>query len=97
MPHLASFWAVDIIIAVASAVLMLWAFLFYYGRARKVTSSFSVGLTLFAVLFVVQNIVAIFFYFDLATRYSTDVALPMLTINGLGLGAFAALVLVVRR
>ena len=97
MPPLSSFWTVDIMVAVASAILMLWAFVLYYGRARRVTSSFSVGLTIFAVIFLVQNLVAIFFYFDLAAKYSNDVALPMLTINGLGLGAFATLVLVVRR
>ena len=97
MPSLASVWTIDILVAVASAILMMWAFAFYYGRARKLTSSFSVGLTLFTVLFLVQNIVAIFFYFELATKYSAEVAVPMLTINGLGLGAFATLVLVVRR
>lgn len=97
MPPLISVWTIDIVVAVVSTILMLWAFLFYYDRARKITSSFSVGLTLFTVLFLIQNLVAIFFYFELAARYSADVALPMLTINGIGLAAFATLVLVIRR
>lgn len=97
MPPLASIWTIDIVVAVVSAILMLWAFAFYYGKARKMTSSFSVGLTLFTVIFLLQNLVAVFFYFQLAQNYSADVALPMLTLNGLGLAAFATLVWVIRR
>ncbi|MDG6974438.1 MAG: hypothetical protein JRM95_06365, partial [Nitrososphaerota archaeon] len=59
-----SIWTIDIVVAVASAVLMLWAFAFYYGRAKSVASSFSVGLTLFTAIFLVQNLLAVFFYFQ---------------------------------
>ncbi|MDG6954865.1 MAG: hypothetical protein JRN33_07810 [Nitrososphaerota archaeon] len=97
MPPFTSFWTIDIVVAVASAVLMFWAVIFYYRRARTLTSSFSVGLTLFTVIFLVQNLLAVFFYFQLAQTYSADVALPMLALNGLGLAAFATLVWVIRR
>lgn len=97
MAGLASLWTVDVVVAVASAVLMLWALAFYYGRARRVPSVFSVGLTIFTVIFLVQNLLAIVFYFQLAQTYSADVALPMLTLNGLGLAAFATLVWIIRR
>lgn len=97
MAPLASIWTIDIVVAVASAILMLWAFAFYFRRAKSVTSSFSLGLTLFTVLFLIQNLLAILFYFQLAQSYSADVALPMLTLNGIGLAAFATLVWVIWR
>ncbi|MDG6964964.1 MAG: hypothetical protein JRN54_09350 [Nitrososphaerota archaeon] len=97
MPPLASIWTVDIVVAVASAVLMVWALSFYYGRARRVRSAFSVGLTVFVLIFVIQNVMAVFFYFQLAQTYSADVALPMLALNGLGLAAFVTLVWIIRR
>ena len=97
MPPFVSIWTIDIVVAVASAILMLWAFAFYYGRAKSVASSFSVGLTLFTAIFLVQNLLVVFFYFQLAQNYSADVALPMLTLNGLGLAAFATLIWVIRR
>ncbi|MEM0286830.1 MAG: hypothetical protein QXG05_01495 [Nitrososphaerota archaeon] len=97
MPFLASIWTIDIIVALASAVLMVYAFLFYFGKARKMSSSFSLGLTAFTGIFVLQNLIAVFFYYQLAKEYSADVALPMLALNGLGLMAFAVLVWVIRR
>jgi hypothetical protein len=97
MSPINSLWTLDILVAAASAALMLWAFSFYYERARRITSGFSVGLAIFAGLFLVQNLAAVFFYYELAMKYSADVALPLLTINGLSLGAFATLVWVVRR
>ncbi len=97
MPQLASIWTVDIVVAFVSAILMLWACAFYYRKARKMASSFSIGLTLFTVLFVVQNVLAVVFYFRLAENHAADVAFPMLTLNALGLGAFATLVWIIRR
>ncbi len=92
-----SVWTADIVVALASAALLLWIFVFYYNKARKMTSSFSVGLASFAAIFLVQNLLAVVFYFQLARTYPVEVALPMLALNGLSLAAFATLAWLIRR
>ena len=87
-----SFWVANIIVSMIS-VLVLAGLLFVYGKNfRSIRSTFSVGLVLFAVLFLVQSVAQIAFCIDLAgAGYKLDVAMPMLALNIAELSGFIVL------
>ncbi|MHB8567961.1 MAG: hypothetical protein ACYC9U_12800 [Nitrososphaerales archaeon] len=86
-----SLWMLDILISVATAFILVWLFAFYYRRLKEVRSRFTIGLALFCLIFLIQNVVAILIYYRLADVYSADVALPLLALGSLELAAFSAL------
>lgn len=88
-------WALNIGIAVASLVLLAGVLYVYARNFRECRSSFALGLTVFAGLFAVQNVLACFFYLDMGMAGVADqAALPMLVLSGAELGALAALFVV---
>ena len=95
--HLLSIWTVDVFVALASVLVLGWLFGFYYRRVKEVKSRFTVGLAIFCLIFLAQNLVAVMIYFRLAEAYSIDVALPLLALNILGLIGFMILTWVVRQ
>ena len=77
-----SFWIANMIMSAISIVVLSGLLLVYANSFRTVKSTFSVGLVLFALLFVLQNIAAIALYMSMAAAgYSLDVAMPMLALN----------------
>ncbi len=87
-----SFWVANMIVSAVSVV-VLAALLFVYGKNfRAIRSTFSVGLVLFAVLFLVQSVASIAFYVYMANAgYTLGVAMPMLALNIAELSGFAVL------
>ncbi len=90
-----TFWLLDIVVGSVSVALLL-VLLFLYGRnLRQVRGPFAWGLFLFALLFLVENLVGIFAYLRMdAEGYGIDIALPMLYINIVEAAAFGVLVLI---
>ena len=90
---LGTFWALNIAFAAISAALLV-ALLYIYGRnATQIKSKFTVGLVLFAVLFLVQNVAGMWIYLSMNNAgMKADVAVPMLLLNVTETGALGALV-----
>ncbi|MFA5895504.1 MAG: hypothetical protein WC985_01185 [Thermoplasmata archaeon] len=57
------FWALSIAIAAVSSVLLLGLLSVYVRNHRELRSPFTLGLIFFAVLFLVQNLGSIYFYY----------------------------------
>jgi len=86
------FWIANMIVSAVSIIVLSGLLLVYASNFRTIKSTFSVGLVLFAVLFLVQNIAAIALYLSMATaEYGLPVAMPMLALNISELGGFAVL------
>ena len=87
-----SFWIVNMVVSAISIVVLSALLLVYAKNFRSIKSTFSVGLVVFAVLFLVQNIAAIALYVSMAAAgYGLPVAMPMLALNVAELGGFAVL------
>jgi|SRR6266545_3965377 len=85
-------WALNIVLAGVSAVLLV-ALLYVYGRnARQVRSKFTLGLVVFALLFLVQNLAGMWIYLAMNDAgMKGDVAVPMLLLNVTETGALGTL------
>jgi hypothetical protein len=78
------FWLADIALVSVNAILMAILVVTYFRNFNKVRSKFVIGLMTFSVLLFLENLVAAYFYFDLAQSYGPPVAAPLLIINILG-------------
>ena len=87
---------IDVILAGAS-IAVLAGLLYLYGtNFRTLRSPLSLGLLVFATLFLVGNVAALLFYLSLNDRLAgtglgADVAMPMLVLNTVELVGFATL------
>lgn len=97
MIHILSVWFLDIAIAMATSAILVWIFAFYYKRVQKMRTTFTIGLSVFSFIFLLQNILSIPIYYDLARVYGNDIALPFLALESLELLGFLALSWVVRQ
>jgi len=86
------FWALNIAFAAVSAVLLV-ALLTVYGRnASQIKSKFTLGLVLFAVLLLVENVMGMWVYMSMNNASEgPNVAIPMLVLNVAETGALATL------
>jgi len=86
------FWIVNMVVSAISIIVLAGLLLVYANNFRSIKSTFSVGLVLFAILFLVQNIAAIALYLSMATQdYGLAVAMPMLALNIAELTGFGVL------
>jgi hypothetical protein len=88
-------WEMNIYVGSVSVALLI-VLSFIYGRnLRRVRSPFALGLLMFALLFLVENVVAIFSYMDLwGQGFGPEVALPMLYLNLAEVAAFSVLAVI---
>jgi len=92
-------WMIDLVLASASIIVLVVLLYLYRANFRSLRSPLSLGLILFAALFLLENLAAIYFYFawneSLSnTGYGASVAMPMLLLNAVELVAFSTLLLV---
>jgi len=86
------FWIVNMVVSAISIIVLAGLLLVYANNFRSIKSTFSVGLVLFAILFLVQNMAAIALYLSMATQdYGLAVAMPMLALNIAELTGFGVL------
>lgn len=92
---LGTFWALNIALAGVSAAILA-VLVYVYGRnARRIRSKFTLGLLLFAALFLIQNLAGMWIYMSMNDAgMKADVALPMLVLNVTEMGGLAALAIV---
>ena len=87
-----SFWIANMVVSSIGIVLLSGLLLVYAKNFREVRSTFSIGLVLFALLFLLQNVAAVALYLSMATQaYSVSIAATMLVLNLAELGGFAVL------
>lgn len=88
-----SFWIANMILSAVSVIVLSGLLLVYAKNFRSIKSTFSVGLVLFGVLFLIQNIAAVGLYMSMAAsgRYGLDMAMPMLALNASQLVGFGVL------
>ena len=95
--RLLSVWSLDIAIAVATSLILIWIFAFYYRRVKEVRTTFTIGLSVFSFIFLLQNVLAIPTFMVLSRAYGNDIAIPFLALESLELLGFVALSWVVRQ
>ncbi len=81
----------NIALVFINAILMATLLFVYVKNFGHMRSSFIIGLMAFAILFLANNLVAAYVYFDLAKAYGASVATPLLIINVIGTLGFATL------
>jgi len=87
-----SLWTVNIVVGVAASVALAGLLRFYVRTYRKVATAFGLSLIAFATLLLAQNVIAVYSYVSLQSQgFTADVALPMLLLNALELGALLVL------
>ncbi|MCI4371558.1 MAG: hypothetical protein L3J78_02815 [Thermoplasmata archaeon] len=85
-------WMVDVVLALASVGVLVGLLYIYVGNYLVVRSPFSLGLIVFAALFLAENLAAMYFYVAMAGGgEGPSVAMPMLTLNAAELVGFATL------
>lgn len=97
MIQLLSVWFLDIAIAIATSIILVWIFSFYYRRVKEMRTTFTIGLSVFSFIFLLQNLLAIPTLYILSRAYGNDIALPFLALESLELLGFIALSWVVRQ
>ncbi len=85
-------WLLDILVGSVSVVFLSILLVIYGRNLRQLRSPFAVGLVLFALLFLVENVVGIVTYLQMdAHGIGSEAALPMLYLNVVEAAAFGVL------
>lgn len=87
---------IDIVLAATSSAVLVGLLFIYGSNFRTLRSPLSVGLIVFAVAFLIGNLVAVYFYVSLndslsGTGLGPSVAMPMLFLNVLELAGLSTL------
>ena len=64
---------ITIILTVMGSLLLILLLMIYFKTLKKVKSSFTIGLLVFAILFLFQNLLSLFFYFTMINYYTKQV------------------------
>ena len=56
-----------------STILLLGLIYVYYKNLRKIKSNFTMGLLIFAILFLIQNIVSLYYFITMMDYYVPEV------------------------
>lgn|GEM_PF-712207 len=91
-------WMLNIALAAAAAALLLGLVIVYGRNARDIRSRFTIGLLVFGLAFLAQNVLAIWVYVSMNDQFlGANVAMPLLVLNAASLAGFSALFLVTWR
>lgn len=87
---------IDVVLAAASIAVLVGLLYVYGTNFRTLRAPLSLGLLIFAAMFLVGNLAAIFFYVSWneslsGTRFAADVAMPIVILNTVQLAGFIAL------
>lgn len=84
-------WEINIVLGGVGIALLL-ALLYVYARnLREIRTPFGLGLLVFALLFLLENVVSIITYFAWWGIHGADIALPMMYIRVAEVAAFGVL------
>src|SRR5207247_9075266 len=99
---LGTLWMIDLGLAAASIVVLALLLVIYRSNFRSLQSPLSFGLIVFAALFLLENLAAMYFYLScndsLSTSgYAGSVAMPMPILNTVATVALPTLTLLPSR
>lgn len=78
-------------------IIILCLLLFIYLKnLRSIKSKFTIGLVLFVTVFLIQNIVAAYFYFTMMDLYAQGTELPVLLLTIMQTLAFIIFLFITR-
>jgi len=77
------FWVANITLAAVNVAVIAGVLYIYASNFGPLKSKLALGLIIFAGVLVLQNIVAMFMYWQLAQQYAAAVATPILVITAL--------------
>ena len=78
-----NFW-----LAVINVVLLIYLAVVHIRMLVEIKSSFTFGLLMFVLVFLVHNILATYFYIDMRELYASGTELPVLIITSMETIAF---------
>jgi hypothetical protein len=81
--------SITMVLSAASTLMLLVLIYIYYTNFKKIKSSFTLGLMLFALLFLVQNLVSLYYYFTMMEFYVEQVSMHVFVLTLLQAIAFA--------
>ena len=83
---------IDLALAIASVAILVVLLYIYVSNFRALRAPLSFGLIVFAGLFLVENLAAIYFWVTMSEAgFGAGVAIPMLALSAVELSAFATL------
>jgi len=83
---------IDVVLALASTLVLVGLLYIYVTNFRSVRSPFALGLIVFASLFLLENVAAMYFYTAMNdSLLGASVAIPMLVLNAAELIGFSTL------
>ena len=74
-----------------STLLLLGLLYIYYKNLKKIKSNFTIGLFIFALLFLVQNLVSLYYYITMMKYYAPEVEIHVFILTLLQAIGFAIL------
>ena len=63
---------ITVLTAVSTALLILLLYV-YYKNLKSIKSKFTIGLFIFALLFLIQNVISLYFYLTMMDYYVPEV------------------------
>jgi len=79
------------ILTLISTLLLLGLLYVYYKNLKRIKSNFTIGLLVFALLFLLQNLVSLYFYMTMTQYYEPQVEIHVFILTLLQAVAFAVL------
>ena len=74
-----------------STLLLLGLVYIYYKNLRKIKSNFTIGLLIFAILFLAQNLISLFYFITMKNYYAPEVEIHVFILTLLQTIGFAVL------
>ena len=74
-----------------STILLLGLIYVYYKNLKKIKSNFTIGLVIFAILFLIQNVVSLYYFITMMKYYAPEVEAHIFILTLLQTIGFAVL------
>jgi len=82
---------------IANIVILFWILVIQARNVRVIRSPFTVGLLVFILVFLIQNIVAAFFYITMMSYYADGLDLPVFVLTVMQTIAFLIFLWITRK
>ena len=84
------------IMAVVSSIVLAGLLHIYIRNLKKIKSNFTIGLFIFALLFLIQNLVSVYYYLTMMEYYSPEVEVHVFILTLLQTTGFLVLLKITR-
>ena len=83
-------------LVIINIVILLYFTSIYIKNLKSIHSKFTIGLLIFALVFLIENLVAAYFYFTMMPYYANDTELPTFILKLLETIAFLVFLWITR-